>query len=178
MQDIITMGTHLLFARTGKVIDGVTAGPEAKPDSDPSTNYTRVASCQGWQPTPSSTVLRRRSPVLGTFQDREEYEVNVGMEYAFDLQEWSPMTFAEGLLRGEEPVDGVFVPNARRTALRGWWIIQGYRENDDPVVYLNVYGSMRVQPFKFSEGNINPYALIVRQLASSLNTGEVLNLGA
>ncbi|MCW1913736.1 hypothetical protein OJ996_09130 [Luteolibacter sp. GHJ8] len=174
MKDII-LGPHLLFARDGDEIDGVTVSAEAKPDTTPSSNYTKVASCEGWEPRRSVERITRRAPNPGRYGDRKTILTNKQMEYAFDLQEWSEMTLAELLLGGEKPVAGVFVPNASEEDLRGWWIVQGYDQEDNLIVALNVWGEARVEQYKFGE-TLNPYALIVKQLNSTLNTGEVSNL--
>ena len=125
MKDVI-LGQHLLFARTGDSIDGITVGAESKPDGDPEANYTRVASCEGWQPRRTGTRVTRRAPDPGAYVDRASFLLNKQMEYAFNLQEWSDLTLAECLLGGEKPVGGVFVPNASNEDVTGWWLMRGY----------------------------------------------------
>ena len=174
MKDVI-LGQHLLFARAGEEVDGVTPGPEAKPDGDPSSNYTVVASCEGWQVRRTANRVIRRAPNPGRYEDRKTLLLNKQIEYAFNLQEWSDMTLAETLLGGNKPVAGVFVPNERDDDLTGWWLMRGYDQEDNLILSLDVYGEGRVEPFQFGE-NLNPYALIVRQLKSTLNTGKVENL--
>lgn len=174
MKDLI-LGLHLRLARAGKVIDGVTVSESAKPDGVPDENYTVVASVQAWQPKRTVNRIVRRSPSIGKYEDRATFLTNKQMEYAFDLQEWGEMSFAELLLGGNEPVDGVFVPNEADEDVKGWWMIMGYDQDDNQIVALNIWGEARVEPYKFGE-TLNPYALIVRQLKSSLNVGEVSNL--
>jgi hypothetical protein len=176
MKDVI-LGMHLLFARAGETIDSVVVGPEAKPDNVPDTNYTVVASCEGWQPRKTQTRVTRRSPSPGRYQDRKTLLLNKQIEYAFNLQEWSDLTFAEMMLGGEKPVAGVFVPAARDEDVTGWWLMRGYDQDDNVIVALDVYGEGRVEPYQFGE-NLNPFALIVKQLTSTLNTGEISNLTA
>lgn len=174
MKDII-LGNHLRFARAGKVIDGVTVGPEAKPDTDPSTNYTKIATVETWQPRRTVTRVNRREPAPGGYQDKPPILFNKQIEYAFGLQEWSDLTLAEMLLGGKEPVAGLFVPNDASEDVTGWWIMQGYKQDNEPVYALNVYGAARVEPYTFGE-KLDPFALIIRQTVSTLNTGETSNL--
>lgn len=174
MKDII-LGVHLLFAREGDVIDGVTVGPEAKPDGVPASNYTKVATVETWEPSVDREIVKRRAPSPGKYRDRASIVLNQTTEYAFSLQEWSEMTFAELLLGGEKPVAGVFVPGEREELLRGWWIVQGYDQGNNLIVVLNVWGEARIDSHQFGE-NLDPYALVITELYSSLADGEVSNL--
>jgi hypothetical protein len=174
MKDLI-LGNHLLFARAGKVIDGVTVGPEARPDTTPTTNYTKFPTVQDWSPKINRNVIKRRAPSPGRYEDRKEIVLSSSIEYAYSLQEFSELTLAELLLGGNEPVDGIFVPNERRELLTGWWISQSYDQEDDQIVALNIYGSARIDSYKFGE-SLDPYALIITQLYSSITTGEITNL--
>jgi hypothetical protein len=174
MKDLI-LGNHLLFARAGETIDSVLVGPEAKPDTTPSSNYITLPTVEDWEPKIDRQIIKRRAPSPGKYQDRVSITLNQTMEHAFSLQEWSEMTFAELLLGGNKPVSGVFVPGERTELVTGWWIVQGYDQNNDLIVALNVYGEARIDSYKFGE-KLDPYALIITQLASSLTTGEITNL--
>lgn len=173
-KDLI-LGNHLLFSRTGKVIDAITVGPEVRPDTDPESNYMEFPTVQDFTPKINRNVVKRRGPSPGRYEDRASIVLGSSIEYAFSLQEFNELTLAELLLGGEEPVGGVFVPNARRELLTGWWIVQSYDQNDDLILALNVYGEARIDSFKFGE-NLDPYALIITQLYSTLNAGEISNL--
>jgi hypothetical protein len=174
MKDLI-LGNHLLFARTGDVIDGVTVGPEAKPDTDPSSNFTVFPTVEDWSPKITRNIVKRRAPSPGRYVDRKSILLNSQMEHAFSLQEFTETTLAELLLGGNKPVAGVFVPNERTELLTGWWIVQAYDQNDDLIAALNIYGEARIDSYKFGE-KLDPYALIITQLNSTLTTGEVTNL--
>lgn len=174
MKDLI-IGSHLLFARAGTVIDGVTVGPEAKPDTTPATNYTKLPTVQDWEPKTTRQIVKRRAPSPGKYRDRRSITLSTSTDHAFSLQEWSEMTFAELLLGGNKPVSGVFVPGEREELVTGWWIVQGYDQNDDLIVALNIYGEARIDGYKFGE-RLDPYALIITQLYSSIATGEISNL--
>ncbi|MCW1887717.1 hypothetical protein OKA04_23470 [Luteolibacter flavescens] len=174
MKDIIA-GYHIFLAREGAVIDGVTVADDAKPDTSPESNYTRVAHCESFEPRRTGNRLVRRSPDPGRFQDRAVIITNQQIEYVLGLQEWSDMTLAEGLLGGSAPVAGVFVPNGATEDIRGWFLIQGYDHENNQILALNVWGEARVEPYTFGE-NLTAYRFIVRQLSSTLNTGEVSNL--
>lgn len=174
MKDLI-LGNHLLFARAGDVIDGVTVGPEARPDTTPETNYTKLPTVENWEPRRTAQRVIRRAPNPGRYEDRKTLLLNKQMEHAFSLQEWSELTFAEMLLGGNKPVAGVFVPNERDEEVTGWFIVQSYDQDDNLIAALNIYGEARVEPYRFGE-RLDPYALVIRQLKSSLTTGEVTNL--
>lgn len=174
MKDII-LGLHLYFARAGAVIDTVTVSAAAKPDTDPEANYTKVASVEDWEPTFTPKIVTRRSPSPGRYQDRASIMTSSEMTYALSLQEWTEMTFAELLLGGNTPASGVFVPGSRTELLTGWWLMQGYDQNDDAIITLNVWGEATIKPYKFGE-KLDAYALQIRQLYSALNTGEAENL--
>lgn len=174
MKDLI-LGTHLLFARAGDTIDGIVVSSTAKPDTTPEENYTKVASVEDWEPMFQPKIVTRRSPTPGRYQDRASIMTSSEMTYAISLQEWTEMTFAELCLGGNKPVAGVFVPGSQTSLLTGWWIMQGYDQNDLPIVTLNVWAEATLKPYKFGE-KLDAYALNLRQLYSSLNTGEAENL--
>jgi hypothetical protein len=174
MKDIIA-GYHIFIAREGATIDAVTVAVDAKPDTSPTSNYTRVAHCETYEVRRSGNRLVRRSPEPGRFQDRAVITTNQQIEYVFGLQEWSELTLAEGLLGGSKPESGVFVPNAAEEDIRGWYLIQGYDHQNNLILAMNVWGEGRVEPYTFGE-NLTAYRFIVRQLSSALNTAEVSNL--
>lgn len=174
MKDLI-IGSHLLFARAGEVIDGVTVAQEAKPDTTPSSNYTAFPTVSDWEPRFEMETVKRRAPSPGKYQDRANIMLSSTIEYAFSLQQFTMTTLAELILGGEEPSSGVFVPGARSELLKGWWIVQSYDQNNDLISALNIWAEARVEPYKFGE-NLDDYALILTQLYSSLNTGEITNL--
>lgn len=70
---------------------------------------------------------------------------------------------------------GVFIPGERSELLRGWWIVQGYDQANDQIVALNIWGEARIDNYKFGE-RLDPYAVIIEQLYSPLNTGLISNL--
>lgn len=174
MKDLI-LGNHLLFARAGDVIDAVTVGPNARPDTTPASNYITLPTVEDWEPKIDREIVKRRAPSPGKYQDRASILLNQTIEHAFSLQEWSEMTFAELLLGGNKPVSGVFVPGDRSELLTGWWIVQGYDQDNELIVALNIYGEARIDSYKFGE-TLDPYALIITQLYSPLTTGEISNL--
>lgn len=174
MKDIIA-GYHIFLAREGATIDGTTVAVDAKPDTSPTSNYTRVANCESYEVRRTGNRLVRRSPDPGRFQDRAVITTNQQIEYVFGLQEWSELTLAEGLFGGSAPVAGVFVPNAAEEDIRGWYLIQGYDHQNNLIVAMQIWGEGRVEPYTFGE-NLTAYRFIVRQLSSTLNTGEVSNL--
>ncbi|MCW1926280.1 hypothetical protein OKA05_27245 [Luteolibacter arcticus] len=176
MKDIIA-GFHIFLAREGESVDSppVIVAVDAKPDTDPASNYTKVASCETFEVRRSGNRLVRRSPDPGRFQDRAVITTNQQIEYVFGLQEWSETTLAEGLFGGTTPASGVFVPNAAEEDIRGWYLIQGYDHQNNQIVTMNIWGEGRVEPYTFGE-NLTAYRFIVRQLSSSLNTAEVSNL--
>jgi hypothetical protein len=174
MKDLI-LGVHILLARKGRLIDGITVDFDAKPDGDPASNYTKVASCEGWEPRRTSNRIVRRAPVLGRYQDRKTIKTNKQIVYAFDLQEWTSTTFAEMLLGGKEPVGGVFVPDEADEDVQGWFKVQAYDQDDAIILTLDVWGEAYVEPYKFGE-NLTAYRLILRQLGNDLNVGELDNL--
>jgi hypothetical protein len=173
VKDLI-LGNNLLFARTGDVIGGVTVGPEARPDTDPG-NYTKFPTVEDWEPKISREIIKRRAPSPGKYQDRASILLNQTIEHAFSLQEWTELTFAELLLGGNKPVAGVFTPGERTELVTGWWLVQGYDQTNQPIVVLNVYGEARIDSYKFAE-KLDPYALVITQLYSSITAGEVSNL--
>ena len=175
MKDIIA-GYHIFLAREGATIDTVTVAVDAKPDTDPVSNYTRVAHCETYEVRRSGNRLVRRSPEPGRFQDRAVITTNQQIEYVFGLQEWSEMTLAEGLLGGEKPMSGIFVPNSAEEDIRGWYLIQGYDHQNNLILAMNIWGEGRVEPYTFGE-NLTAYRFIVRQLSSALNSAQVSNLG-
>jgi hypothetical protein len=174
MKDLI-LGMHLLFAREGETIDGGVVSATYKPDTTPEANYTAVATVEDWEPSFVPKIITRRAPSPGKYRDRKSIIVSSELTYALSLQEWSEMTFAELLLGGNKPVAGVFTPNSMDALLTGWWIMQGYDQEDNEIVVLNVWGEATVKPYKFGE-KLDPYALQIRQLYSTLNTGSVSNL--
>jgi hypothetical protein len=174
MKDIIA-GFHILLAREGATIDAVTVAVDAKPDTDPESNYTKVADCESCQVRRTGNRLVRRSPDPGRFQDRMVITTNQQIEYVFALQQWSEMTMAEGLFGGTEPSSGVFVPNGAEEDIRGWYLIQAYDHQNDIFLTMNIWGEGRVESYTFGE-NLTAYQFIVRQLSSTLTTGEVSNL--
>lgn len=174
MKDLI-LGNHLLFASEGDLIDGVTVAFDAKPDTNPSTNYITLPTVENWEPKVSRTFVERRAPSPGQYQTRRKIPLRTTVTHAFSLQEFTEMTLAELLLGGNKPVAGVFVPGERAELLRGWWIIQGYDQQNDLTVALNIWGEANIESYKFGE-NLNPYALVVEQLYSPLNAGEISNL--
>lgn len=173
MRDLI-IGSHLLFCRAGTVIGGIPTGPEAMPDTSPG-NYVQFPTIENWAPKVTRNIVKRRAPSPGKFQDRKSIVLSTSVEHAFSLQEFTETTLAELVLGGEKPVDGVFVPGGASELLTGWWIVQGYAQNDDPIVALNVWGEARCDGYTFKEG-LDPYAVIITQTYSTLNTGEVFNL--
>lgn len=174
MKDIIA-GFHIYLAREGASIDSVTVAVDAKPDTDPTTNYTKVANCESYEVRRSGNRIVRRSPDPGRFQDRKVITTNQQIEYVFALQEWSNLTMAEGLFGGEAPVAGVFVPNSAEEDIRGWYLVQGYDHENNIIIAMQIWGEGRVEPYTFGE-NLTAYRFIVRQLSSALNTAEVSNL--
>ncbi|WP_193214800.1 hypothetical protein [Luteolibacter marinus] len=174
MKDLI-LGNHLLFARAGDVIDGVTVGAEARPDTDPAANFTKLPTVEDWEPKIDRNIIKRRAPSPGKYRDRKSIVLNQTMTHAFSLQEWTEMTFAELLLGGNKPVGGVFVPGEREELVTGWWIVQGYAQNNQQIVALNIYGEATIGSYKFGE-RLDPYALVITELYSSISTGQVLNL--
>jgi hypothetical protein len=173
VKDLI-IGSHLLFARSGKVIEGIPVGPEAMPDTSPG-NYTMFPTIENWAPKVNRNIVKRRAPSPGKYKDRKSIVVSTSVEHAFSLQEFTETTMAELVLGGEEPVAGVFVPGDASELLTGWWIVQAYDQSDDLIVALNVWGEARCDGYTFKEG-LDPYAIIITQLASTLNTGAVTNL--
>ena len=97
------------------------------------------------------------------------------MTHAFSLQQFTAMTFAELLLGGNKPVAGVFVPGERSDLVRGWLIVQGYDQANLAIVTLNIWGEATIESYKFGE-RLDPYAVMIEQLYSPLNTGEIQNL--
>lgn len=174
MKDLI-IGSHLLFARAGKVIDGVTVSETAKPDGDPSSNYIVFPTVEDYEPRFDMETLKRRAPSPGKYQDRANIMLSSTMEHAFSLQQFTSITLAELLLGGEEPVAGVFIPGSRSQLLKGWWLSRHYDQNNDLIFSMDIWAEARVEPYKFGE-NLDPYALILTQIYSELITGEITNL--
>lgn len=173
MKDLI-IGSHLLFARKDKVIEGIPVGPEAMPDTSPG-NYIQFPTIENWAPKVNRQIVKRRKPAPGKYKNRASIVVSSDVEHAFSLQEFTMTTLAELVLGGEEPVGGVFVPGDASELLTGWWIVQAYDQHDDLIVALNVWGEARCDGYTFREG-LDPYAIIISQLDSSLNTGAITNL--
>jgi hypothetical protein len=174
MKDLI-LGCHLLFAREGETIDAVVVSADAKPDTTPSTNYTAFPTVEDWEPKVDRQFVERRRPSPGTYQTRKKIPLRTTTTHAFSLQEFTMLTLAELLLGGNKPVSGVFVPGERSELLRGWWIVQGYDQLNDEIVALNIWGEARIDSYKFGE-RLDPYAVIIEQLYSPLNTGLISNL--
>lgn len=174
MKDLI-LGNHLLFAREGDVIDGVTVSSTAKPDTTPEANYTVFPTVQDWEPRTERNMVTRRAPSPGQYRTRKKILLGTTRTHAFSLQEFTELTLAELILGGNKPVAGVFVPGERSELLRGWWILQGYDQNNDKIVTLNIWGEAMIDSYKFGE-NLDPYALIIEELYSPLTTGQVENL--
>ena len=173
MKDII-IGSNLLFCRAGTVIGGIPTGPEAMPDTSPG-NYIKFPSITDWAPKVTRNIVERRAPAPGRFQRRKSIILNTQVTHAFSLQEFTETTLAELVLGGEKPVAGVFVPGAATELLTGWWIVQGYDQTDQEIVALNVWAEASCEGYTFKEG-LDPYAIVLTQLISTLNTGEVSNL--
>lgn len=173
MKDLI-LGNHLLFARKGKVIEGIPVGPEAMPDTSPG-NYTEFPTIENWAPKVNRQLVKRRKPAPGKYKTRGSIVVSSEVEHAFSLQEFTETTLAELVLGGAEPVDGIFVPGDASELLTGWWIVQAYDQTDAKIVALNIWGEARCDGYTFKEG-LDPYAVIITQLDSSLTTGEITNL--
>ncbi|QJE95955.1 hypothetical protein [Luteolibacter luteus] len=173
MKDII-IGSHLLFCRAGTVIGGIPTGPEAMPDTSPG-NYIKFPSITDWAPKVTRNIVKRRAPAPGKFQNRKSIILSTEVTHAFSLQEFTETTLAELVLGGEKPVGGVFVPGSASELLTGWWIVQGYDQTDQEIVALNVWAEASCEGYTFKEG-LDPYAIVLTQLISTLNTGEVSNL--
>ena len=173
MKDLI-LGNHLLFARKGDVIEGVPVGPEAMPDTSPG-NYIEFPTIENWAPKVNRNIVKRRKPAPGKYEDRESIVVSSSVEHAFSMQEFTMTTLAELVLGGEKPVGGVFVPGGATELLTGWWIVQTYDQANDKIVALNIWGEARCEGYTFKEG-LDPYAIVITQLSSSLTTGEITNL--
>jgi len=174
MKDLI-LGCHLLFAREGATIDDFVVSPTYKPDTDPEANYTVLPTVQDWEPKVSRSFVERRAPSPGIYQTRKRIPISQKITHAFSLQEFSLMTFAELVLGGNAPAAGVFVPGERTDLVRGWWIVQGYDQEDNKIITLNIWGEASVEGYKFGE-RLDPYAVMIEQLYSTLNTGLVETL--
>lgn len=174
MKDLI-IGSHLLFAREGDVIDSVTVSATGKPDTDPEANYTVFPTIEAWEPKITRNMVTRRAPSPGQYQTRKKIQLSSTITHAFSLQEFTELTLAELILGGNKPVAGVFAPGARSELLRGWWIVQGYDQANDRIITLNIWGEATIESYRFGE-NLNPYALVIEQLYSALNTGLAENL--
>jgi hypothetical protein len=174
MKDLI-LGAHLLIARAGTVIDGVTVGPEAKPDTTPSTNWTAAGHCEQFEPQRSGTKIERWSPNPGVFTLRETFMTSNKLAMNFGLQEWDQMMFAELLLGGQTPVSGVFQPNSNGKPVEAWLKIQCYDQDNLPTLYMDLYCSLTIASYQFKNG-LEPYTLVAEVLYSTLNTGLIQNL--
>lgn len=174
MKDLI-LGCHLLFAREGDTIDTLVVSSTVKPDTTPPENYTTFPTVEDWEPKVNRQFVERRAPSPGQYQTRKKIPLRTTTTHAFSLQEFTQTTLAELLLGGNKPVAGVFIPGERSELLRGWWIVQGYDQANDQIVALNIWGEARIDNYKFGE-RLDPYAVIIEQLYSPLNTGLISNL--
>lgn len=173
MKDLI-LGNHLYFAREGDDDGGTAVSATHIPDAE-SELWTKLPTVEDWEPKRTPNNVIRRAPSPGTYRTRKTIQLSSKMTHAFSLQEWSEMTFAELLLGGEKPVSGVFVPDARGTLLTGWWMVLGYDQTESKIITLNVWGEGMIDGYKFGE-RLDPYALIVEQLYSTLNSAKAENL--
>lgn len=174
MKDLI-LGSNGWIARAGSVIDGITVGPEAKPDTSPETNWTKLPSIERFEPNRTVQRVKRMSPNPGVYKTRKVINTGAELTLNFGLQEFTPMMLAELLLGGTQPVAGVFEPNGRGIDLEAWLKLQAYDQDNIRIITLDVYVALSIASYQFQNG-IEPYTLVAEVLYSSLNSGLIENL--
>ena len=176
LKDLI-IGAHIGFAREGDVVDTVTVAVDAKPDNDPTTNYTPLGCVEQYEPTTSRDVIERRCPVAGggRYRTRKRIPMNQKMTQNFSIQEWDEMTLVELLHNADKPVAGAFTPNSRDEFVRGWLHIENFDQNDNLILDMYVWVELSIDSYQFGE-KLDPYALKAELLESALNSGDVTNL--
>lgn len=176
---------HVFFARGGATIDAVVVSATAKPDNDPTTNWTSLGITTELEVSPDRTIVPIYRAVSGQKVLSDELVAKADMSVNFTLQELSPfvheLIMNSGLINmAADPNPGAYVPNSRNTQIKGWIKVQFYTEQNVLVNSCDLWGSLDLSGAVSGFGVDNEEAITVpvtfHVMYSTLNAGVINNL--
>lgn len=183
MPQSILVGNHLYFARDGVTIDSVLVSRTAKPDNDPTTNWTNVGivSSASVQIDKQDIDIWRPSP--GRMQLHDVLESRPDLTITCTIEEASPLMwelcFGSLLINpSAQSNPGAFLPMARTGKVKGWFKFQQYNQADQLISVVDIFGYAEIEgAVEFADQTtVVSFSLKIRRLKSDLESGQLSNL--
>lgn len=166
---------HCWFARAGTTIDSVAVAREAKPDMDPSTNWTSLGIIASLGIGQDSAVIDVDKGQPGKVMPYDKISDRLAMTYTGELIELSELA-VELIYGTAAAVATTFQPGHRGALVQGWLHVQAYDELDAEILNFDVYGAIQATGGALKQRGIFGAQFEFMQLYSSLNTGNLSNL--
>lgn len=172
--EAVVLTTHAYFARRGDSIDAVTVGREAKPDVSPEANWTDLGIVGSFSVEDNSTtedILKGQPGVVSLYEVLKTSDMRT---LTLEMVEMNALAVQALFNTGN--ITTTFVPGSSGRHLQGWLKIQMYNQDNELVIAMDVWADVMATGLNAALGTRTGYTLSVRQLYSTLNTGNLSNL--
>jgi hypothetical protein len=171
----LALETWLYLARDGETIDAVAVAREAKPDADPTANWTNAGIVTGhtYKSSGDNAKILRGNP--GLVQVHDVIPLSHDVVHEFKMKDFSPILL-ELYMRAGGKITTTYQPGAM-TVLPHFWIkVQQYDQKNQLVNAFDVYCAVSLSDPKTEQAKVVEVTLNCQELISTLNTGTMSNL--
>jgi hypothetical protein len=172
--EVIALTTYAFFAARGASIDAVTVAREAKPDVSPEANWTDLGIVRSFSVADNSTTEVVQKGVPGHVVDYDVIKTADSRTFTLEMVEFNAV--AVQAMFNSAVISTTFVPGGSGRHVQGWVKIQQYNQDDELVIAFDVWADITLPSAEIPLGGLASYSLDIRQLYSTLNTGNLSNL--
>jgi|GEM_PF-5554410 hypothetical protein len=181
------LGNHIFFLKEGTLIDTVTVASDAKPDDDPTTNWTdyKLGCIQEVDFSNDASPISIRCPIDdvgggvpgGVYQASDEIPSQQNLEVGFTIGEinptvWQAMWLSDTI--GPTGPSAAFVPLSASGFMKGWVRLDQYDHNNTHVSRAEFWASLRLNgSVSIGEDDALRAPLVFKVFQNALNTGSL-----